>query len=70
MAKISQIIQAIEIFEKYVSDIKDNWFSADHEVIYIPVSMEPESMESKDLKKLEDLGIYFDEEFDGWYTYT
>lgn len=65
---MKNLIEALSIFMGYCGNIP---FPTDceHEVMYISHSVTREGMSDEDIKRLEELGFYWDEELDCFFSY-
>ena len=66
MSQIKEIIQGLQILSRY--RLQNDWIAAEHDIIYGPDLKEDVTPE--DAKQLENLGWFFDEEFDCWAVFT
>ena len=66
MATIRNVIEGLQIIEKYGSQEID----AQHDVIYAGPDKGEKKILSEDAAKLEELGWFFDEEFDCYAIFT
>lgn len=66
MSNISQMRQAIDIIEKYI-DTKNEWFAAEHDIIYVPLDPVENEVSDEDKQKLDHLG-FFVEDLTGKYA--
>lgn len=63
---MKDLIQALKIFEKYIGDKKyPTW--AEHEIFGVVCPIE--KMSEEEIKKLEELGFYWNEEYNSFYSY-
>lgn len=64
---MDDIIEALEIFKKYVTD-KDSYefrnpFHCEHDILMV-TAVEVEQVSEEDAQKLDDLGFFVSEEYD------
>lgn len=57
---MTQIKQAIEIFEKY--ELNVNWLSAEHDVVYFPTA----DLSEEDKQALKAMGFHWSNDADCW----
>ena len=69
MAKISEIIRAIEIFEKTEPNIRNKYICAEHDIIYFPISSYAEISE-KDLEELSTMGVHISSDMGTWAVFV
>lgn len=62
---IRELIEALEIFEKYIGD--DYPTNCSHDQLY--VDCDPEKVSEADIIKLDKLGFFVDQELDGFSSY-
>ena len=62
------MIEGLEILKDYPTG--DGWMAAEHDIIWTGCEENPENMNPEDVKKLDELGFFWDDELDCWACYT
>lgn len=63
------ICEALNIIGKH-TDLAKEWLSAEHDILYFPISLEVISEDSEDGKALISLGAHVDSESDSWACFV
>lgn len=63
-----KFIEGLQILNKYFDKPKEEYFSAEHDVIYF--GPDPSIVSPEDITKLEDYGFNVDKSLDCFYYYT
>ena len=67
---MKKLLQILRIFQKYKNPKEEPymWFFAEHDVIGF--NIDPEAVSEKDKRKLEELDVYYDEEYCAFIIYV
>ena len=62
---IAELIEALQIFEKYIGDNYPT--NCSHDQLYVAV--DPNEVSEADIIKLDELGFFIDQELDGFSSF-
>lgn len=65
---MKDMIEVLNIFLKYVEDVEFP-FHCEHDILYFGIEIDPEDIEEEDVKRLDELGVFYREEYDGWVSF-
>ena len=64
-----RILKILAILEPYMNDFQKEYsFWTEHDILGFQV--DPESISQEDMKKLEDLGVFYDKEYESLIMFT
>lgn len=64
---MQDLIESLQIFQKYFNE--ENPTCCENDVLHCALGLDPDKMEPKDIKRLEELSWSYDPEHDDWYSY-
>lgn len=68
MATLSTLLEGMQILNKYMGKVEGEC-AAEHDIIYLP-GPSKEELSAEDAKRLDDLGFFFDDQYDSWARFT